>query len=166
METEILAGQEGVNTDAKPAAPATRSDNFLFGIPQLGVSQVAREVPLNEAPPLAANADLKYVGTPTPRYDGVAKVTGAGKYTADIHLPGMLYARMVGASVPHGRVISIDTSAAERAPGVRAVHVIQHVLGNAELRDPGKEIPSTYPIVRYMGQPVAAVAATSQAAAN
>ena len=37
-----------------------------------------------------ANADLKYIGKPTVRYDGAAKVTGAGKYTADIHLPGML----------------------------------------------------------------------------
>ncbi len=165
MQTEVLIPQEAAKADAKPAAP-TRSDKFLFGIPQLGVTQVTREVPLTEPPPMAANADLIYVGKPTPRYDGAAKVTGTGKYTADVHLPGMLYARMVGASVPHGKVLSIDTSAAEKAPGVKAVHVIQHVLGNAELRDPAKEIPSNYPIVRYMGQPVAAVAATSQGAAN
>ena len=166
MESEVVIPQEAAKADAKPAPPPTRTDNFLFGIPQLGVTQVAREVPLTEPPPMPANADLKYVGKPTPRYDGAAKVTGAGKYTADIHLPGMLYACMVGASVPHGKVLSIDTSAAEKSPGVKAVHVIQHVLGNAELRDPSKEIPSNYPIVRYMGQPVAAVAATSQAAAN
>ncbi len=158
---------------ANPAAPpnkqasvAKRTDSFLYGIPQLGLSRVERQVPLNEPPPMPANADLKYLGKPTPRYDGVAKVTGAGKYTADVYLPGMLYARMVGAGVPHARVLAIDTTAAERYPGVRAVHVIQHVLGNAELRDPSKERPSRYPIVRYMGQPMAAVAATSQAAAD
>lgn len=178
--------QQGVKDEAAPikkaeqkekkveqAAPAnkqdagpSRTDSFLFGIPQSGLSHVDRQVPVNEPPPWGPNQDLTYVGKPTPRYDGAAKVSGGGKYTADIHLPGMLYARMVGASVPHARVLSVDTSAAEKAPGVKAVHVIQHVLGNAELRDPSKEAPSRYPIVRYAGQPVAAVAATTQAQAN
>src|SRR5271165_4605447 len=82
---------------AKAATDAKRTDSFLFGIPQLGVSEVKRQVPLNEPPPLAANPELKYVGKPTPRYDGALKVTGTGKYTADIRLPGMLYAHMAGA---------------------------------------------------------------------
>ena len=56
----------------------------------------------------------------------------------------------------------MDTSAAEKAPGVKAVHVIEHVMGSAQLRDPKLETPSNYPIVRYAGQPIAAVAATSQ----
>ena len=64
---------------------------------------------------------------------------GRGKYTADVHLPGMLYARMVDASVPHGRITAIDTSAAERLPGVKSVHVIEHTFGIAELRDPSKK---------------------------
>jgi xanthine dehydrogenase YagR molybdenum-binding subunit len=168
MPSDTIEPQE---QDAKtPAAnstsPQTRTDSFLFGIPQTGVSKIERQVPIDEPPPLAANADLKYVGKPTARYDGVAKVTGRGKYTADVHLPGMLYARMLDANVPHAKITSIDTSAAEKYPGVRAVHVIQHVMGNAELRDPSKETPSRYPIVRYSGQPIAAVAATSQAAAD
>jgi xanthine dehydrogenase YagR molybdenum-binding subunit len=91
---------------------------------------------------------------------------GKGKYTADVNLPGMLYARMVDATVPHGRIVSIDTSAAEKVPGVRAVHVIEHVYGVAELRDPKLETPSRYPMVRYAGQPVAGVAAISQQIAN
>ena len=151
---------------AQTGSAPTRTDSFLFGIPQSGVSKVDRQVPVDEPPPLAANADLKYIGKPTQRYDGAAKVTGRGKYTADIRLPGMLYARMLDANVPHARITSIDTSAAEKYPGVRAVHVIQHVSGNAELRDPSKELPSRYPIVRYSGQPIAGVAATSQAAAD
>ncbi|HVJ07795.1 MAG TPA: xanthine dehydrogenase family protein molybdopterin-binding subunit [Acidisarcina sp.] len=153
-------------TPDQQAQGAKRTDSFLYGIPQLGVSQIERQVPANEPPPMPANADLKFIGKPTPRYDGAAKVTGTGKYTADIHLPGMLYAKMVTATVPHARVLSIDTSAAESYPGVRAVHVIQHVMRSAELRDPSQEMPSRYPIVRYAGQPMAAVAATSQAAAN
>jgi xanthine dehydrogenase YagR molybdenum-binding subunit len=101
------------------------------------------------------------------RYDGVQKVSGRGKYTADVHLPGMLYAYMLGADVPHGRILSVDTSAAERYPGVKAVYVIEHDYGGiAELRDPKVEKPSRYPIVRYAGQPIAAVAATSQAVAE
>ena len=81
-------------------------------------------------------------------------MTGAARYTADIRLPGMLYARMVNAKVPHAKVLSIDTSAAERYPGVKAVYVIEHIDGNAELSDKSKEIPSKYPIVRYAGQPI------------
>ncbi len=150
---------------ANPAKP-TRTDEFLFGIPQSGLSKVERQVPADQPPPMGANADLKYIGKATPRYDGAAKVTGRGKYTADVRLPGMLYARMVSSNLPHAKINSIDTSAAEKYPGVKAVHVIQHVMGNAELRDPSKETPSRYPIVRYAGQPIAAVAATTQAAAD
>src|SRR5260370_39111074 len=91
---------------------------------------------------------------------------GKGKYTADIHRPGMLYARMVDATIPQGRILSVDTSAAEKVPGVRAVHVIEHVYGVAELRDPKLEPASRYPVVRYAGQPVAGVAAISQQIAN
>ena len=64
----------------------------------------------------------------------------------------MLYAKFVNASVPHAKVVSIDTSAAEKYPGVRGVHVIQHVLGNAVLRNPALD-PAKYPVVRYAGQP-------------
>jgi len=163
---------EGVKKDEqKPSTAAahvepTRTDSFFFGIPQDGLQKKERQVALDEPPPLPPNAQLTYIGKPTVRYDGPAKATGKGRYTADVHLPGMLYARMVDASVPHGRIVSIDTSAAEKVPGVRAVHVIEHVYGLAELRDPNIETPSRYPIVRYAGQPVAAVAATSQQIAD
>ena len=50
---------------------------------------------------------------------------------------------MVDATIPHGRILSIDTSAAEKLPGVRAVHVIEHVYGVAELRDPKQETAFT-----------------------
>jgi xanthine dehydrogenase YagR molybdenum-binding subunit len=121
---------------------------------------------VDEAPPLAQNSELIYIGKPTVRYDGPAKAMGRGKYTADIQLPRMLYARMVDATIPHGRIVSIDTSAAEALPGVKAVHVIEHTYHIAELRDPKQEIPSKHPVIRYAGQPIAGVAATSQQIAN
>ena len=169
--------KEGVKGEAKPTRKTessdsataatketspTRTASVLFGIPQLGLTHVDRQVPADEPPPLPANSELKYVGQPTVRYDGAAKANGRGKYTADVHLPGMLYAYLLGADIPHGRILAVDTSAAERHPGVKAVHVIEHVYGSAELRDPSKETPSRYPVVRYAGQPIAAVAATSQ----
>ena len=157
---------EGVaKEEQKPSAAAagiqTRPETFVFGIPQNGLTTKQRQVPLDEPPPLAPNAELTYIGKPTVRYDGPAKAMGTGRYTADVNLPGMLYARMVDATVPHGRILSIDTAAAEKLPGVRAVHVIEHVYGSASLRDPKQETPSRYPIVRYAGQPIAAVAAVS-----
>src|SRR5258706_14208075 len=73
----------------------------------------------DEAPALPANAELSVVGKPTPRLDGRLKVTGAAKYTSDVRLPGMLYGRVLRSPHPHAKIKSIDTSAAERAPGVR-----------------------------------------------
>jgi CO/xanthine dehydrogenase Mo-binding subunit len=150
---------------AKPET-ATRTESFVWGIPQNGLQHKEREIPQDEPPPLAPNAELTYIGKPTERYDGPAKAMGKGKYTADVNLPGMLYARLVDATIPHGRIVSIDTSVAEKLPGVRAVHVIEHVYGVAELRDPKLETPSRYPMVRYAGQPIAGVAAISQQIAN
>ena len=149
--------QEG---HTKPAGP-TRNQELRVGIAEEELRTIQREIPASEPPPLAPNADLKVIGKPAERWDGKAKVTGAARYTADIRLPGMLYARMVNASVPHAKVLSIDTGKAESYPGVKAVYIITHIDGNAELRDKSKEIPSQYPIVRYAGQPVAAVAAVT-----
>lgn len=152
-------------TKETPSAP-TRTESFVWGIPQDGLQRKEREVRQDEPPPLPENKELTYIGKPTERYDGPAKAMGTGKYTADVHLPGMLYARMVDATIPHGRILSIDTTAAEKLPGVRAVHVIEHVYGVAELRDPKLEAPSRYPVVRYAGQPIAGIAAVSQQVAN
>ncbi len=109
------AGRAGYNPDQ--AEPAKRSDSFVFGIPQNGLEHKQRDVLLDEPPPLPPNSELMYIGKPTVRYDGPAKAMGTGKYTADIHLPGMLYARMVDATIPHGRIVSIDTSEAEKLSG-------------------------------------------------
>ena len=78
-----------------------------------------------------------------PRIEGPLKVTGRAKYTYDIKLPGMLWGRMVGAAVPHAEVVKIDTSKAEKLPGVKAVWTTESRT------------------VRFAGQDVAAVAATT-----
>jgi CO/xanthine dehydrogenase Mo-binding subunit len=75
-----------------------------------------------EEPPVwGAGADLAVVGKPAPRVDGRERVTGGAEYTHDVALPGMLIAIGVRSPHPHARVVAIDASAAERAPGVRAV---------------------------------------------
>jgi 4-hydroxybenzoyl-CoA reductase alpha subunit len=112
-------------------------------------------------------ADLNLIGRPTPRVDAPAKVTGQVKYADDIHLPGMLYAKLLRSPLPHARIKSIDTSEAEVLPGVHAIIT-------------GKDLPEKYGIlpvtqdeealctekVRYVGDPVAAVAAADEATAE
>ncbi|MFN8138164.1 MAG: xanthine dehydrogenase family protein molybdopterin-binding subunit [Fimbriimonadales bacterium] len=89
-------------------------------------------------------AKSKYLGKNIPRVDGPAKVTGAAKYTFDIVLPGMLYGKILRAPIASGSVKSIDVSAAEQMPGVRAV------------------IPDLGRAVRFAGQEIAAVAADTE----
>ena len=85
------------------------------------------------------------IGKRVSRVDGPAKVSGAAKYTHDLKRPGMLYAKMLRSPHAHAKVISIDTSAAEKLPGVAAVQIVQ---------EPGKEI-------LWAGDDVVAVAATT-----
>lgn len=139
---------------------ATRTENMPVGVPGYTLRQEPRQIPESEPPVWPVNAELEYVGKSPTRWDGPAKAGGSGRYTADIQLPGMLYAKFVNASMPHARIVSIDTSTAERYPGVKGVHVLEHLDGGAVLRNPPAN-PPKYPIVRYAGQPIAAVAATS-----
>jgi len=150
---------------AQSAAPPKISVEMPVGVPDHTLQNQTREIPATEPPVWPINKDLKYVGKSTERYDGAAKTTGRARYTADVQLPGMLYAKLVNASIPHGKVLSIDTSAAEKYPGVKGVHVIQQVLGPAVLRNPSLE-QVRYPVVRFAGQPVAAVAAVTPYAAE
>src|SRR5436309_13460455 len=61
------------------------------------------------------------IGRDTPRVDGPLKVSGAAQYTSDFHFPGMLYAVPVEATIANGHVVKLDTGAAEKMPGVRAI---------------------------------------------
>src|SRR5215467_3740862 len=129
------------NRHQQPATNAgpTRVQPVTYGIVGDAMETVTRSVPINEPPPLPPNASLKVIGQPLPRFDAVLKVTGKARYTFDVQLPNMLYARRVVSEVPHARVLAINTSAAERHPGVRAVHVLDRQLQMAQLRDASAE---------------------------
>src|SRR5258708_12609156 len=82
------------------------------------------------------------IGKRISRVDGPVKASGRAKYTYDIHRPGMLYGKVVRCPYAHAKVVSIDTSAAEKLPGVKAVHIAQrprsdiHYPGHAILVTP------------------------------
>jgi xanthine dehydrogenase YagR molybdenum-binding subunit len=90
------------------------------------------------------------IGKSIKRLDGPVKSRGAAKYTYDIILPGMLYARLLDSPHPHARVKSIDLSAAQKLPGVRAALALKDT-SNPDLAK-----------VYYAGEEVAAVAATTE----
>ncbi len=150
-----------------PAAPAsgytasrTKKINLPHGIPGHTLGEIEREVPIGEPPALPINEQLNVVGKRTKRTDALQKVTGAAKYTADIQLPGMLYARFLRSPYPHARIKSIDLSEARAYPGVFAVQLV-----GAEVEG-GQPAADQLPLLRYAGQPIAAVAAESQLIAN
>ena len=61
------------------------------------------------------------VGTSVPRIDTLEKLLGSGKFAADLDLPGMLHGKLRLSDYAHARVLAVDTSEAERLPGVQAV---------------------------------------------
>jgi xanthine dehydrogenase YagR molybdenum-binding subunit len=87
------------------------------------------------------------IGKRIDRADGPAKATGAAKYSYDINRPNMLWAKVVTSPHPHAEVVNVDASAAEKLEGVKGVWKDDGI--------PGKE-------VQYVGQIVAAVAATTE----
>jgi xanthine dehydrogenase YagR molybdenum-binding subunit len=72
-------------------------------------------------PTTPETSTLSPIGRPTLRIDGPQKVTGTAQYTSDFNFPGTLYAVPVEATIANGRLVRLDTAAAERMPGVRAV---------------------------------------------
>lgn len=107
--------------------------------------------------------ELTVVGTSAAKVDGLRKSSGQTLYADDVVLPRMLFGKMLGSHRPHARVLRIDTSAAEALPGVEAVIT-------------GRDMPEKYGIlpvsedeypleidrVRFVGDPIAAVAAVDE----
>ncbi|MBI2955025.1 MAG: molybdopterin-dependent oxidoreductase [Chloroflexi bacterium] len=109
-------------------------------------------------------AEYSVLGKPTPRVDGFPKVTGAARYAGDLELPGMLYGAIVRSPHAHARVLNVDTSRAERMPGVKAVVTGADFVGfkygmTPETRD---ESPLAFDKVRFVGDEVAAVCAIDE----
>ena len=104
------------------------------------------------------------VGKRIPLKDSPDKVTGQALFTGDLTFPGMLYAKILRSPYPHARVLRIDTSRAEKLPGVKAIL--------SKNNAPRAKVPVAFDIpsdkvafdniVRYVGDEVAAVAAVSE----
>ena len=111
----------------------------------------------------AAEQQLRIVGTPQRKVDAVAKVTGRTVFADDVQLPRMLHAKLLRSTVPHGRIVSIETSKAAALEGVKAV------LTGADLPIPFGILPVSQDehalapdTARFIGDPVAAVAAITE----
>ncbi|MDH5805353.1 MAG: molybdopterin-dependent oxidoreductase, partial [Gemmatimonadota bacterium] len=106
---------------------------------------------------------LRVVGTPQRKIDSAAKVTGQMKYADDLKRPRMLYCKILRSPHAHARIQSIDTSKAEALAGVKAVLTGKNTpIPFGILPVSQDEHPLAQDVVRFIGDPVAAVAATSE----
>src|ERR1700674_4148748 len=122
------------------------------------------------------NDPMSVIGKARPRVDGPLKVSGQAMYASDHHFEGMLYAVPVGSIVANGEIAQIDTAAAEKMPGVRAVFHRESIGKlfrmnpnsnfGAEMAHADEERPPLEDdVIRYYGQYVAlAVADTFEQA--
>ena len=99
------------------------------------------------------------IGRPIGRVEGSDKVTGQARYSADVRLPGTLWGAVLRSPLPHARIVRIDTA---RARGLRGVHAVLtgHELGGRRYGRSIADVPIlAHDRVRYVGDPVVAVAA-------
>ena len=111
-------------------------------------------------------AELKSVGKSVVRRDALRKATGRAQYVAGMKLPGMLYGKLVRSTYAHARILRIDTTEAEKLPGVWAIVTGTSYptgLWGSQIKD-----QPTLPrdVVRYVGEPLAAVAAEDEETAE
>ena len=108
----------------------------------------------------------KNVNKAVPRIEGADKVSGNMRYAADLPFPDALSAKILRSSLPHARILGIDTNKAARVPGVRGIITGSDVAGvMVGLRM--KDMPLlAQDRVRYVGEPVAALAADNDAIAE
>src|SRR5204863_6177849 len=108
------------------------------------------------------------VGKSVPRIDGRGIVTGQTKYVFDVSFPNMLIGKMIRSEHPHARILSIDTSKAERLPGVKAIITAKDTynikFGSNEYFFPHTvdQMAIESEKVRYIGDEIGAVAAIDE----
>ena len=110
---------------------------------------------------------FRVLNTHVHNIDGIAKVTGRATYTFDVKLPGMLYGKILRSPYPHAKIVNIDFSKAMEIPGVKAVVTGKDTLGVKQgiwrrYKDLCDEAILPVDKVRYIGEPVAAVAAVTE----
>jgi xanthine dehydrogenase YagR molybdenum-binding subunit len=110
---------------------------------------------------------MNAVGQPISRVDGRLKVAGGARYTADIPLGGVAHVAIVYSTIANGRTVSIDTAAAEKAPGVLVVLTHKNMprmnpVPWSHLRPQGQTyLPLQDDQIHYAGQPIALVVAAT-----
>ena len=113
---------------------------------------------------------MSVIGKSAIRPDAIDKVTGGKSYPVNYSMPRMLHGKLLRSPFPHAKIVSVDTSAAEALPGVKAVLIPSECPQTKFtpvyfLPSDSKSVPNDFQImsdtVRFAGQPVAAVAATS-----
>ncbi|MCR4338059.1 MAG: molybdopterin-dependent oxidoreductase [Candidatus Omnitrophica bacterium] len=120
----------------------------------------------------SSRINLNPVGVSVPRIDGRGIVTGQTKYVFDVSFPNMLVGKMIRSEHPHARIMSIDTSKAEKLPGVRAIITAKDTYnikyGSNEYFFPHTvdQLPLESEKVRYIGDEIGAIAAVDEETAE
>ncbi len=111
--------------------------------------------------------DYSQIGVGQPQIDALAKATGGTRFTADLRLPRMLTGKLLGSPHPHARVVNVDASRALALKGVKAVVSGSDVTGEkyGTFKSRRDETGLTVK-ARYVGDPVAAVAAVDEETAD
>ena len=112
------------------------------------------------------SGELKVVGKPFPLQDGEEKVDGSAKYSADIRLDGMLHAKILGSPYPHARIKKIDVSQAKKIEGVVEILTYDNTLNLTYASVEHKPMSVLEQQLRYVGEPVAVVAAETEGIAD
>ena len=121
-------------------------------------------MPCKELPKEANMEEYQIVGKSVPRIDGKVKVTGTAPYADDLALPGMLYGKLLRSPYAHAKIRTINTSKAEKLPGVRAVVTGKDFPGIVVgfMKKYADRPPIAIDKVRHYGEAVAAVAAVDE----
>jgi len=110
---------------------------------------------------------FKVLGKPARRVDAVEKVLGTARYTVDLKMPGMLVAKILRSPVPHAEIVKLDVTPALKVPGVAAAITSEDYVDHSNWGFPVKDdYMLAYQRVRYVGDPIAAVAAETEEAAE
>src|SRR5437868_2033068 len=134
-------------THSRSSLPSARSCARLSSSPSAGHNAMAESG--------------KIVGAPMDRVDGRLKVTGGARYAAEFSAPRLAHAVLLQSTIASGRIKSLDTAAAERAPGVIAVITYRNIppMPRPSVPPAGESLPLLNPEIHYSGQNVAVVIA-------
>jgi xanthine dehydrogenase YagR molybdenum-binding subunit len=116
----------------------------------------------DELTPWSSDEELGIVGYPAPRVDGAARASGEARYTYDVQLPGMTYAKVLRSKLPSARIRRIDSERARAMPGVLAVMTYEDAP-EIPLGDYARLLSDE---VRFAGQAIAVLVATDPAVAD